>query len=63
MTTNLLPANVQAQNFAECILLVGPELDTVMFKEIMSGLPESAEKRRIIGWKRCRLQTQRERRP
>ena len=63
MTSNLLPANVQAHKFAECILLVGPELDTVTFEAIMNGLPESPDKKRVIGWKRCRLQTQRERRP
>lgn len=60
----VLPANVQAHKFAECIILVGPELDMLTFKEIMNGLPESPDKKRIIGWKRVgRLQTQRERRP
>lgn len=48
----VLPTNVQARSFAEAIVLVGPKLDTVTFKEIMSGIPESAMKKRIIGWKR-----------
>lgn len=48
---DLLPEGVIAQIFAGGIVLIGPELDTATYKQIMSGIPEKLREP-VIGWRR-----------
>lgn len=46
-----LPQNVIAKCFAGGVVLIGPELDTATYKQIMSGIPEKLREP-VLGWQR-----------
>lgn len=46
-----LPPNVVVQAFAGGVVLVGTELDTAAYRQIMSGIPEKLREP-VIGWRR-----------